>query len=1241
MMSELPRRAAATLALSLGLSCGLSSATARAELPKVPEGFTCRLVASVPAVAYPCQVAAGPGGRLFVAEDPMDQVGPYEADHGRILLFRDGDDPVVFADGLRAVFGMAWHDGALYVMHMPYLSVLRDADGDGRADDRRDLFTDLGPRPRPGALNDHIVSGLQFGMDGWLYISVGDKGVPGATRPEDGQVVRLKGGGTMRCRPDGTGLEVFTTGTRNHLEPNLDDRDNLFTYDNTDDGDGWWTRVTHHVDGGYYGYAYDYHDRPDRMLPRMAEYGGGSPCGAVLYKEDAWPLKYRGLGFWAEWGKGKVQAFRFEPDGASFQVGEAIDFMLPQGGDNFHPIDLALSDDGKTLYVADWNMGGWGNKEEKVGRVFAVTYAGEPDAARPRGSDSDPLADQIRQLDHPAYSERMRAQRAIAARGREALDAVRAALLDASTPALARRHLVWALDAIAGGTPDATVPLIDLLKSPEADLRAQAARALGQRRAPLDSAVEGLRALVEDPEPTVRLQALIALGRIGDPAAVPAVLPALAEPDVFLAFGARVALRRIGDWDAAAEGFRSDDPGVRLGVLRAMEQQYHPRAVAHLIARASDEACPPDERATALRFAAEVHRRARPWNGAWWGTRPTRGRPPARVLEWEGTADVMAAVRRGLTDPEPAVRLAAIEAVRTTDDRESLAALADRFAAEPDAEVRATLARTLGAMKHAPALPALVAALRGDAPEAVREAVIEAVEAIGTDAATEALVQLLGRPDLPDAVRPRVIAALGKFRARPAVPALVETLGSPSEEVRVAAAGALARIGEPQGAAPALRGLLGDPSLEVRRAAIEALGTLRDRESVAALTAAAEDEATRYEAMAALAEVADVKALQVYLRGLTDVNPGLRQASQRALTAIRDEAAPILEKLAERRELPPSVIAELHKVYAGLVPVTEWRVLGPVRLDAVPLVGPDGSVDLDAPQTGLDDRPLTWKLVKAVDRRGQVDLGRAVRGDNRAAFGYAEVRSPTARRAEVAVGSDDTLTVWLNGRQVFEFGGDRGYAPEQDRFEVELAEGVNRLVVKCGNRGGGWQYSVAVAAPADYAFLAMPAAGGFNPEEYREFALSHPGRPERGRALFDDPKGLACAKCHKVAGQGGSVGPDLTGLGGKYAATEIIESVLYPSAKIFSGYEPVVVATADGRVLTGIVKSDDESGLVIQDAEDQAVAIPRGEIEERRFSDVSLMPNGLAEGLSKQDFADLIAYLTSLREAPPASAGGR
>src|SRR5262249_28155894 len=459
-------------------------------------------------------VATAPDGSLFVGEDPMDQVGPASQPIDRIVLFREGKEPVVFAEKLNAIFGMVWHDGALYVMNMPHLTVFRDRDGDGRADERKELFKDLGvPAGFPNDFNDHIVSGLKIGIDGYLYISVGDKGVPKAAGP-DGRTVQVVGGGTLRCRLDGTGLEVFTTGTRNHLEPNLDDRDNLFTYDNTDDGLGWWTRVTHHIDGGYYGYPYDYHKRTDRMLPRMAEYGGGSPCGGVFYGEDAWPEKYRGRLFWAEWGKRSVQAFRIVPDGASFKVADVIDLVQPENVESFRPLDLALSPDGRTLYVADWSTGSWGVKTEKLGRVYAVTYEGSPAIkTRARGKDSDPIEAQIHQLAHPSYHERRRAQTALICRGKDALGPAVAALANPKTDPVAGRHLVWVIDAIAGGTPEATMPLMDALNSPIADVRAQAARALGEQAAPI--AEDALIGLLEDREPAVRLQAAIALGRIG------------------------------------------------------------------------------------------------------------------------------------------------------------------------------------------------------------------------------------------------------------------------------------------------------------------------------------------------------------------------------------------------------------------------------------------------------------------------------------------------------------------------------------------------------------------------------------------------------------------------------------------------------------------------------------------------------------------------------------------------------
>ncbi|HWE38981.1 MAG TPA: PVC-type heme-binding CxxCH protein [Isosphaeraceae bacterium] len=1205
--------------------------SARAGLPKVPDGFEIRLVAAVPAVEYPCQVATAPDGSLFVAEDPMDQVGPYEVDNGRILLFKDGKDPVVFAEGFRAIFGMAWHDGALYVMNMPRLTVLRDTDGDGKADEKAELYKDLGPGPIKGALNDHIVSGLQFGIDGYLYISVGDKGVPKA-HGRDGSTVTLKGGGVLRCRPDGTKLELYSSGTRNHLEPNLDDRDNLFTYDNTDDGLGWWTRVTHHIDGGYYGYAYDYHDRPDRMLNRIAEFGGGSPCGGVVYKEDAWPEKYRGRVFWAEWGKREVPAFRFKPDGASFKIDNQEQFVSPGDVGDFRPIDLALSYDGKTLYIADWSMGGWGNKNEKLGRVFAVTCKDEI-KQQPRGSDDDPIDAQIKALDHPSFNERMRAQLALIKKGKAALGPVTTALAAETTPPLARRHLIWALDGIAGGTPGATGPLVAILKGREADLRAQAARALGERK--VKEAVAALVPVLNDREPAVRLQAIIALGRIGDPRAVAPILPHLAEDDPYLAFSSRVALRRIGDWKGIARGLTGRDPKVRAGALLSLEEVYDPEAVAVLSRYAADAKHPADERAKALGFLAASHHKAPPWDGRWWGTQPARGGPPAKTIAWKGTEAVVKAVRQALKDPAAPVRIAAVKAVRDAKDRAALPELRRRLSEETDQDARREVIAALGGFNDKAALPGLALVLRDPrAAEPVREAAIAAVEAIGGDQAAKALADLLARRDVPVALQPRVIRSLGGLKAKGVAPALVKALGSPAAPVRAASAEALGKVGEPKGVAARLRPLLKDKDLAVRKAAIGALATLKDRESFPDLLALAEDESTQFEATRALADLPEIKALHVYLRGLASKSPDLRRESARAIGAIRDQAAPVLDKLAARKELSPRVVPELKRIYRAQRPILQWRLLGPFKKgDAAPFPL-DKPVDLSASFTGLDGNPARWREVQAHDPKGEVNLGRVFSdGSGQSAFGYAEVRSEADRTAHVTVGSDDTLTVWVNGNQVYDSQGDRGFEYEQGKFDVPLVAGANRIVIKCGNSGGNWQFAVAVSEPTDYAFLNAPA-GGFDPEAYREAALKGGGKAEHGKALFFDLKGVACVKCHNVGGQGGLVGPELSSVGAKYPRGELITAVLNPSAKISQGYEPVVVALNDGRVVTGIVKVETADAIEVEDADAKRIKLAKADIDERKPADVSIMPTGLAEGLTPRDFNDLIAFLETLKQVP-------
>ena len=1245
-----------SLALALSLSLLLSS-SARADLPEVADGFEIRLFAAVPAATFPCQVATSTDGALFVAEDPMDQVGPHEADHGRIVRFAPGKDgkpsadkPTIFADNLRAVFGMAWRDGALYVMHMPYLSIFRDTDGDGKADQRKDLFKDLGPGPK--SLNDHIVSGLQFGMDGWLYISVGDKGIPGATRPEDGRKVQIKGGGTVRCRPDGTGLEVISSGTRNHLEPNLDSRDNLFTYDNTDDGEGWWTRVTHHIDGGYYGYAYDYHNYRHRMLDRIVEYGGGSPCGGVVYKDDAWPEKYRDMALWAEWGKREVRGIRFKPKGASFELGELEVFVKPGKVDNFRPIDLALSADGTTLYIADWSMGGWNNRNEKLGRIYAVSPKAAQ-ASQARGSNTDPLADQIKQLAHPAFGERMRAQNAIIAKGynKETVAALQAALASDQTPDLAKRHLIWALESVAGGGPDSTMPIIQQLeKAKNADVRAQAARALGLRQAAIakDALVNAVK---NEITPEVTLQALIALGRLGDESAIPMIATNLGSADPYIDYSARVALRRIGHFDKSAKaGLSSGRSEIRRGTLVMLEQQFDMAAVKALAAFAADAKNNPAERALAVTYLAEAHRKIPPWDGSWWGTRPTRGVIPAKVESWEGTDFVLSQVRQRLADPLPAIRLAAISIVGETKDKQAIELLRRALMAEKETPIRLKVIEALAALKDRDSVAPL-SGLAADG-EVGRESTL-ALGLIGDESAVKALLAIL-KNDATRSLPVTVVAALSaltKAEAKETIKSSIDQVAtladSPNIEIRSAIVAFLAEYPGQKATTATLHKLLTDKSFDVVRAAIAALGKVRDTTSIPDLIKLAAQNQTKFEAMTALTEMPDVRATRIYLAGLSEKSPQLRRASSTALARISKEAIPTLEQFAARKELPSTALPDLRKIYNRPVPVMNWYLIGPFGKGDNAKIDPSATVDFTQPMIGRKGVKLAWQQQKSEHPQGVIDLQKLFGSEGDVfSFGIAEVQSPVERKAQLMVGSDDSLTVWLNGKQVYEFNDVRGWSVDSGTIDITLKPGANRLIIKCGNGGGGWQFSVGVTEPGDYAFLKGPAPGQFDAEAFRKQAFEATGDAARGQKLFADTNGLACAKCHAVAGKGGAVGPDMTGIAAKYTKDEIATSILYPSAKIASGYEPVIVATKDGRVISGVIKADTTSGLELEDADAKRLRVELDDIEERRPGDVSIMPNGLAEGLKAADFADLLAYLMTLKEQPkpagtPTTGGGK
>ena len=186
----------------------------------VPDGFEVTLFAPWQAANYPVYVAAAPNGDLYVSSDGCGSLGR-DADRGRVLRLRDkdgdgrADEVSEFIPSIDSPRGLIWDHDRLYLLHPPHVSVFFDKDGDGVAEDSKRLVSNIafGFKDRPA---DHTTNGLDLGVDGWIYVAGGDFGFIEAIG-SDGRKLQNRGGGVYRFRPDGSGLELFSYGTRNIL----------------------------------------------------------------------------------------------------------------------------------------------------------------------------------------------------------------------------------------------------------------------------------------------------------------------------------------------------------------------------------------------------------------------------------------------------------------------------------------------------------------------------------------------------------------------------------------------------------------------------------------------------------------------------------------------------------------------------------------------------------------------------------------------------------------------------------------------------------------------------------------------------------------------------------------------------------------------------------------------------------------------------------------------------------------
>lgn len=136
------------------------------------------------------------------------------------------------------------------------------------------------------------------------------------------------------------------------------------------------------------------------------------------------------------------------------------------------------------------------------------------------------------------------------------------------------------------------------------------------------------------------------------------------------------------------------------------------------------------------------------------------------------------------------------------------------------------------------------------------------------------------------------------------------------------------------------------------------------------------------------------------------------------------------------------------------------------------------------------------------------------------------------------------------------------------------------------------------------------------------------GDAEAGRKLFFDTKGkAACAKCHTLGGEGGRIGPPLDRIASRRNAEYIMESIVQPSKDIAPEFEAVIVATNDGRVITGLRVNETNFSIQLREENGRFHSFLKRDLEEVKVSPKSLMPENLPEVLTVKDLHDLFAFL--------------
>jgi putative membrane-bound dehydrogenase-like protein len=565
----------------------------------LPAGFDIELAAGPPLADRPIVADFDEQGRLYVADssgsnDPV-KVQLEKKPH-RIVRLEDTDGDgrfdksKVFADHMMFPEGCRWLAGSVYVAAPPSIWKLTDTDGDGVADERGEWFQG---KTLTGCAND--LHGPYRGPDGWVYWCKGAFARQTYERPGKPPFI-TRAAHVFRSRLDGSSIEPVLTGGMDNpvavvFTPGGERIITTTFFQHP--GGGRRDGLIHAVYGGIYGKDHDViYDPAHRwtgpsLMPVLAHLGPAAPCGLTRYESHAFGPEYQDNLFACLFNLHKVTRHVLEPDGATFRTRDE-DFLVSDNVD-FHPTDVLEDADGSLLVV---DTGGWYklccptsqlHKPDVLGAIYRVRRKDAPRVEDPRGLKLAWARLSIGELaglfDDPRPAVRRRAVDTLGAEGAGAVPALAGILKggDVGKSAEARRNAIWAATRIDHA--DARAIVRRALDDPDETVRQAAIHSVSVWRD--RGAVTALLRLLEGRSPHNERAAAEALGRIGDPAAVPALLEAVGRPraaepgsaaDRVLEHSLTYALIEIDDPKGMAAGLRSSNALTRRSALTALDQ---------------------------------------------------------------------------------------------------------------------------------------------------------------------------------------------------------------------------------------------------------------------------------------------------------------------------------------------------------------------------------------------------------------------------------------------------------------------------------------------------------------------------------------------------------------------------------------------------------------------------------------------------------------------------------------------